>query len=163
MSDTVSSGAPPHSSSEDRSLTFVVYALLFVAPFVAWLTALVAVVIAYVRRGMASPLERTHYAFQIRIFWVMIVLVALGVVAFASGIGIVLYDLFQSATNSGQGWDAWQVASVDEKDMHFHPISIVLVVVGVLIWLGAGLWTIIASIVGMARLAGEAPMGRLRG
>lgn len=162
MSDTVSSGAPPSPSSEDRSLVYVGYAMLFVSPFVAGLPALVSVVLAYVRRSAAAPLERTHYGFQIKVFWVTIVLIALGVVAFASGVGIVLYDVFQSATNQGQGWDAWQVASIDETDMHFHPISVVLVVIGVLIWMAAGLWTLIASIVGMARLAGEAPMGRLK-
>jgi uncharacterized membrane protein len=160
MSDTVSSGAAAASSSEDRNLAFVNYALLFVSPFIIGLTALVAVVIAYTRRQTQDAISRSHYRFQVRIFWVGVIIAAVAVLSFLTGVGILISDAFQSATNSGQGWDAWQVAAIDDSDFHFHPISIVFLIAWLVLWAVAGLWTIIASIVGMARLAGGEGMGR---
>ena len=70
MSDMVSRGPAAATSNDDRILATLLYALLFLTPFFLGFPALLAVVAAYVRRPHADALARTHYDFQIRIFWI---------------------------------------------------------------------------------------------
>jgi uncharacterized membrane protein len=160
MTEAVSSGPTSSASSEDRNLAFVVYALLFIAPFLAGLSALAAVVIAYVRRPVCDPIMSSHYRFQIKVFWVGAVLTLLSVVALMYGLGIVFGDVFDALSNHGQGWDAWDVASVEEADFRFRPTSLIgfslwLVMAGV-----TALWVMGASIFGSVRLASHQAIGR---
>lgn len=161
MSDTVSSGHASPPSSDDRNLAFLVYALLFIAPFVFGFTGLVGVVISYVRRPDADALVRSHYNFQIRVFWISVVLAILGAVAFIFGLGVVINDLIQAVTHNGQGWDAWSVASVEESDFEFNAASVIGFILWMVITAVASLWLMAASIFGVARLAGGAPIGRI--
>ena len=55
MSDTANTGQGRDPSSDDRNLAMVGHALMFASPFVFGLTALMAVVIAYVRKPEADP------------------------------------------------------------------------------------------------------------
>lgn len=161
MSDTVSSGQASPASSDDRNLAFLVYALLFIAPFVFGFTGLVGVVISYVRRPDADALVRSHYSFQIRVFWISVVLAVLGAIAFVFGLGVMINDVVQAVTRHGEGWDAWSVAAVEESDFEFHAASIIGFILWMLIAAIASLWLMAASIFGVARLAGGAPIGRL--
>jgi uncharacterized membrane protein len=54
-----------------------VYILYLVAYFTG-ITALIGVIIAHVKVADASPLEKTHYQFQIRTFWIGLVYVIIG-------------------------------------------------------------------------------------
>ena len=160
MSDTVSTGHASPPSSDDRNLAFLVYALLFIAPFVFGFTGLVGVVISYVRRPDADAVVRTHYRFQIRVFWISVALAILGAIAFVFGLGVIINDVFQSVTRHGEGWHAWNVAAVDEGDFEFHASSVIGFVLWMLITAVASLWLMAASIFGVARLAGGKPIGR---
>lgn len=160
MSDTVSSGAPAASSSEDRNLAFVVYALLFCSPFLWGVTGLVGVVIAYVRRPERAGVTRSHYNFQIKAFWISVVLLAIAAVSFLFGMGVLFSDLFAAATNGGQGWDAWEAAAFDAEDLRFHGEMVVGFVVAVIFVIVSSLWLLASSLFGVARLAGDHPIGR---
>jgi uncharacterized membrane protein len=161
MSETVSSGTAAPPSSDDRNLAFLVYALLFCAPFVAGFTGLVGVVVSYVRRREAEPVVRTHYQFQIRVFWVAIVLAALACLSVLVGIGGLLADVINTATNKGRGWDAWDVASFSGADVHVHAAWVMALVLGGAVGVAASLWVMVASVFGLARLASHQPVGRV--
>jgi uncharacterized membrane protein len=161
MSETVSSGTAAASSSDDRNLAFLVYALLFCAPFVAGFTGLVGVVISYVRRAEAEAVVRSHYAFQIRVFWITTALMALAGLSAMVGVGGLLSDLFGAAVEHGGDWDAWDVASFSAGDVRFHVMWVVGVAIGVLLAVAASLWVMAASIFGLARLGSHQPIGRV--
>lgn len=160
MSDTVSSGAAAASSSEDRNLAFLVYGLLFCSPFLWGLTGLVGVVIAYVRRPETIGVVRSHYSFQIKAFWIAVVLVILAALCFLFGLGVLFTDLFSAVTNGGEGWDAWQAAAFDAEDLTFHGEMVIGFVAAMILAGVSGLWLLASTLFGVARLAGNKPVGR---
>jgi uncharacterized membrane protein len=70
--------APPFAEPGGRVLAFIGYGLLLVSLFTAGLTALLAAILAYDRKGQSGPLLRSHYAFQLRIFWICFALILAG-------------------------------------------------------------------------------------
>lgn len=60
-----------YSATEDRTMPAVNYALYLVG-LTHGLTILIGLIIAYVQRGTAGPVMRSHYTFQIRTFWLSI-------------------------------------------------------------------------------------------
>lgn len=56
------------SAASDTNVVNLVY-ILYLVGFFTGITALVGVIVAYVSRGEASELARSHYNHQIRIFW----------------------------------------------------------------------------------------------
>jgi uncharacterized membrane protein len=63
-----------HSSDrveEDKVLPIVVYAL-YLLGFTNGLTFLVGLIVAYVNRETAGPINASHYTFAIRTFWLSI-------------------------------------------------------------------------------------------
>jgi uncharacterized membrane protein len=139
---------PRHDDNADKALSIINYVILFIAPFVAGFPSLVAAIIAYVRRGSASPLMRSHYDFQIRIFWVGIALGVLGValIIFALGSGV-------GAALAGAG--AWFETAVG-----IGAWAVLLFIGGVFALIGNFFWYIIASLIGFIRLLDGRPMGR---
>lgn len=160
MSDTVSSGAAAASSSDDRNLAFLVYALLFCSPFLWGVTGLVGVVIAYVRRPECAGVVRSHYDFQVKAFWISVVLVILAALAFLFGLGVLFTDLFSAATNKGEGWDAWEAAAFDAEDLTFHGEMVIGFVAAAILAGISALWLMAGTLFGVARLAGNNPIGR---
>ena len=160
MSDTVSSGTSAPSSSEDRGLAFLGYGLLLISPFLAGMSGLVGVVLAYVRRSGAAPLERSHYNFQIRIFWIAVAIFAAAVIAFAVGAGYLISDLVNAATNNGEQWDAWEVAAFEDENIRFHGESIVGFLIALVLGGLSVLWVFVSSLIGIFLLADQKPVGR---
>jgi len=160
MTDTVSSGPAAASSSDDRNMAMLGYALLFTAPFFAGLTAIAAVALAYIRRPEAEAVTRTHYGYQIKVFWIGFALALLTGIAIVTGVGVLFGDFVRVATNGGQGWDAWDVAGIDESDFHLRPVSLVSFLAALGLGLLTSLWLIAASVVGLIRLGSQKPMGR---
>ena len=66
---------PPAVSN--TQLVLAVYILYLVA-YVTGITALIGVIIAHVKVADAAPLEKTHYQFQIRTFWIGMLYVVIG-------------------------------------------------------------------------------------
>ena len=71
----------PDSVEEDKVLPIVVYAL-YLLGFTNGLTFLVGLIVAYVNRETAGPINASHYTFAIRTFWLSIwwFLVGLGLI-----------------------------------------------------------------------------------
>jgi uncharacterized membrane protein len=62
----------------DNSLAVVVY-LLYCAGYFTGISALIGVIIAYVKVDDADPMLRSHYRFQIRTFWIGLLYLAIGI------------------------------------------------------------------------------------
>jgi uncharacterized membrane protein len=60
---------PPPSAMSDKQLALIVYAL-YLAAFFNGVTAIIGVIIAYVKDSSADPVLHSHYQFQIRTFWI---------------------------------------------------------------------------------------------
>src|SRR5687768_6848331 len=78
-----------------RNLAMFSYGLLFASIFFAGVPALIAAIIAYTQRDEAPPDVRTHYDFQIRIFWVAF---ALSIAAAACVLGAVVSGVAELLT-----------------------------------------------------------------
>jgi uncharacterized membrane protein len=73
----------------DNSFAVVVYALYGVGYFTG-ISALIGVIIAYVKVDDADPVPRSHYQFQIRTFWIGLLYLAIGIPLCLALIGIPL-------------------------------------------------------------------------
>jgi uncharacterized membrane protein len=61
----------------DNSLAVVVY-LLYCVGYFTGISALIGVIIAYVKADDADPMLGSHYRFQIRTFWIGLLYLAIG-------------------------------------------------------------------------------------
>ena len=61
-------------SSGTAKIIYILYLVNIVVPF----TGLVGVIMAYVNQGEASDMLKTHYRFQIRTFWIGLLLLIVG-------------------------------------------------------------------------------------
>ena len=159
MSDTGSSGATARAQSDDRTLAFVVYAMHFVAPFVFGLTALIGVVMAYVRKPEAEPVLASHYRFQIRAFWVGFGLSVIAALAIMVGLGLIFWEL-AGAFLSDMPADAMDAVSRD-LDVDLPVAAFVSLIVAGCAWVATAFWMIVASVAGALRLSADHPMGRM--
>lgn len=86
---------PPRARQTDRWLepgqtnALVVY-ILYLVGLVIGISGLVGLVIAYVNRGKASGFVETHYAWQIRTFWIGLLYALISAVLMLVAIGFVL-------------------------------------------------------------------------
>ena len=141
---------PPNDESADKALALVSYVVLFVAPFVAGFPSLISVIIAYVRRGAASPVLRTHYDFQIKIFWIGCALM----------VACAVLGLFAVATGLGLAWSAW--GDLPATVFSFGVGTVLMIVLAGGAFLANFLWMLIASVLGFVRLLEGQPIGRVR-
>ena len=74
---------------EDKVLPIVVYAL-YLLGFTNGLTFLVGLIVAYVNRETAGPINASHYTFAIRTFWLSLLFGVVGLVLTPVGIGFVI-------------------------------------------------------------------------
>jgi uncharacterized membrane protein len=74
---------------DDRGLAFAVYILYFVG-YLTGITSLIGVTVAYLQQYSAGPELRSHYAFQVRTFWIGVIFLVVGGVLFFSGIGVLI-------------------------------------------------------------------------
>ncbi len=139
---------PPNDDSADKALALISYVVLFVSPFVAGFPSLISVIIAYVRRSGAAPVLRTHYDFQIKIFWVgFALLLTCGVLGFLA-----------VATGLGLAWSAW--GELPASAFSFGLGTVLMLMLAGLAFLGNFLWMVISSILGFVRLLEGRPIGR---
>jgi uncharacterized membrane protein len=158
MTETAFNGRDRYASSDDRNLAMVSYALLFAAPFVFGLTALIAVVIAYVRKTEAEPITCSHYRYQIRNFWVSFALSMVAVVGLTVGIAFFFAEMLTMMLNEIPR-DAWQMAAWDVEP-RFPAVFFVGVLVFISAYILSSLWIIVSSVIGMLRLTGQRAIGR---
>lgn len=144
-------------SELDRNLALLGYGLLFAAVFFAGIPALIAVIIAYSQRGETGAPLRSHYDFQIRIFWVGFVLT---MIAAACAIAAVLIGIgeFLEFSMAG-GFDAWDNIVIDMDDVRIDASVVILTVSAIIASLLTAIWLVAAPAFGFIRLASERPIG----
>ncbi len=77
-------------NAQEGSTANIVY-ILYIVSVLVGITALVGVIIAYVNRGDAPEWVKSHYTFQIRTFWIMLVgSIVGGILIAALGIGLLV-------------------------------------------------------------------------
>ncbi|MEJ2815783.1 hypothetical protein [Caulobacter sp. CCG-8] len=84
MSDAAQS---PARIDEDKLLPIVVYALYLLGCFNG-LTILVGLIVAYLNRETAGPINASHYTFAIRTFWLSIWWFLIGMALFLVGLAL---------------------------------------------------------------------------
>ena len=136
-----------HSEEVDRNLALVAYGLLFFAVFFAGAPALIAVAIAYARRHHSDPPMRSHFGFQIFVFWVGF---ALTVIAALCGLGAVLILLGEVIRSAVEGrWDSLDTALFSQSHVG---VMMLLAAGAALFAVLAGTWLIATSAYGFILL-----------
>jgi uncharacterized membrane protein len=146
--DAAYAAPPPTDDGADKAMGIVSYVILFLSPFIAGFPSIISVIIAAVRRSSASPLMRTHYDFQIRIFWVGVLFIAVGFACAALAL----------AFGFTVAWSAWGDLPATAAGMGLGVVLLGFAAVGGFV--GNFCWMIIASVFGLARLAESRPIGR---
>ncbi|HEX6860466.1 MAG TPA: hypothetical protein VF138_09760 [Caulobacteraceae bacterium] len=141
----------------DSNLALLNYALLFFSILFAGMPGLVAVVIAYAQRDSTNAALRSHYNFQIRIFWVAVAITAVAALAALGALAVGIGQLIDFSMHSG--WDAWDSISFEMNDIQVPPAMIVLLSVTAICGLAACLWLLSAPVVGFIRLVSQRGMG----
>jgi uncharacterized membrane protein len=77
----------------DANFALIVYILYFAA-FVTGITPVIGVIIAHVKVGTADPMLATHFRFQIRTFWLSVLIVVVGAILCLVLIGFVILFLW---------------------------------------------------------------------
>jgi uncharacterized membrane protein len=96
----------PDKSVSDKSLTSLIY-LLYALSLVVGVTALVAIVMNYVKRDdVRGTWLESHFRWQIRTFWFSLLWGAIGVVTFLLIVGwfILIADLLWFIYRIVKGW-----------------------------------------------------------
>lgn len=78
--------SPVAAGNKDSDSIKLVY-LLNLASLIVGITALIAVIIAYLKRGEADAVAASHYTYQIRTFWISILAVVVGSLLFVFIVG----------------------------------------------------------------------------
>lgn len=149
--------AQPGHGDVESNLAMLGYALLFFSIFFAGMPGLVAVIIAYAQRHATSPAVRRHYDFQIRIFWVGVILSAIAAVTAVAAAAISVGQLFEMGVQGG--WDAWDGLSFSTSQVHMDPTVVTLLCITAIAAVATVLWLLIAPLVGFIRLATQQSMG----
>ena len=159
MSDTAVTPAvvEPGKGDVDSNLALLGYALLFFSIFFAGMPGLVAAVIAYAQRDSTNPSVRSHYNFQIRIFWVAVVLSLISALTAVAAAAISVGHFVEMGVQGG--WDAWDGISFSTSNIHIDPAVVVLLGITALMALATALWLMLAPLVGFIRLATQRSMG----
>lgn len=155
MTETVDAGR----GDVDSNLAMLGYGLLFISILFAGLPGLAAVVIAYAQRDSANAAVRSHFNFQIRIFWIALALTAVAAVAALLGLAVSVGQIIEIGLT--QSWDAWDSIAfdVDFERMSFAPAIVMLLATAAVSFVAACLWLLTAPVVGFIRLASQRGMG----
>jgi uncharacterized membrane protein len=175
--------APPSALS--RGLALLAYGLLFLGPITFGGSALLGVILAYARRDGAAPLIRSHHRFQIRLFWIALLLFAgsgaLGVSAAVQAVGAPpAFSIPRSPKAEIAVWrpDAedslpevrgarLQPAQfeaftdrLDDRGLYWGVLARNEGYAALALLILAGLWSVLAPLWGAVRLASGRPMGQ---
>jgi len=145
--------------SEDlsRNLALVTYGLLFAAIFFAGVPALIAAIIAYTQRDEAAPAIRTHYDYQIRIFWVAF---AMSMLAAACVLGAVVSGVAELVQyNRIDAFLGDKNLDIDLSRFSIDGRIVGLTVAALLLAFLTTLWLVAAPAVGFIKLASARRIG----
>jgi uncharacterized membrane protein len=144
----------------DRNLAFLNYGLLIGSVILAGAPALVAVVIAYAQRQAAPQPVRSHYVFQIRIFWIAFALsLAAGVCAL-----LLLGEAVTALVRLGQAHD-WTLdtVAIDISPLTLDVSMLLTAIAAGALLFASVLWLVAAPAFGLIRLASGRGIGHSAG
>lgn len=144
-------------SESARNLAFINYGLLFASIFFAGVPALIAAIIAYSQQDEAPSTVRSHYKFQIRIFWVAFALALAAGISFLGVVVRVASEVFQFTRIPG--WDVHDNVKLDLSNVTVDGTLVALLGLSALFSALGGVWLILAPGFGFVRLASERGMG----
>jgi uncharacterized membrane protein len=81
------------TASTDNGATAKIIYILYLVALVVGVTSIVGVVMAYVNKGQAPAWVETHYRFQIRTFWILLLASFVALLLTFVIIGVVLWPL----------------------------------------------------------------------
>jgi uncharacterized membrane protein len=141
----------------DHVVALAGYVLLFISVFMFGVPALATMALAYAHKNDSHLLVRSHYRFQLRIFWtaVLFVLLAIGSAVTAGGVAVTKLIEFirDHLPGVGAAMDRTAVASWSGE------FAGVLLVAAVTLGVLAVIWTLVASLFGFLRLVANRPIG----
>ena len=141
----------------DHVVALAGYVLLFISVFMFGVPALATMALAYAHKNDSHLLVRSHYRFQLRIFWtaILFALLAIGSAVTAGGLAITKLVDFARAHLPGVG------AAMDRAGSGAWSAEIagVLLIAAVTLAALAVIWTLVASLFGFLRLLGNRPIG----
>jgi uncharacterized membrane protein len=180
---TTQPDTPARPSAVERGLGYLGYTLLFLSAVFAGVTAFMALILAYAQRDGARPVMRSHWLFQIRIFWIAFALTLAGG---AMGLSAVVDFARQPSPPAlqgepapdGQGQSpgmlipvAYRPASValhtwsygfQSGAAHIGRPAMIKGLLAIALLVGATAWSLVASVFGALRLASGRPIGHRR-
>jgi uncharacterized membrane protein len=159
---------PSEAELDERNLAFVIYALLFISPFSLGLTALVAVVLAYIRKNNTPHFVQGHFRFQIKSFWVVFVLWATA--TFVAVICTVFLTLaLANLIFTQYDISDWRNLDINFANLDTSQISVTQIlaiasgyVVSGLLTVAATVFILVTSIIGFVRLSHNKSIGKRR-
>ena len=80
MSDQLTTGGATAATSPDQGKTANIVYILYLVGIIIGITGLIGLIMAYVNRSSAPEWVQTHYRFQIRTFWIGLLIGVIGVV-----------------------------------------------------------------------------------
>src|SRR5690606_21532582 len=134
----------------DRNLAFLNYGLLIASVVLAGAPALVAAVIAYAQRQSAPEPARSHYVFQIRVFWIAFALsLAAGVCTL-----VVIGEAVTGLIRLGQANDwALDTVAIDFSPLTLDASMVLAAILAAALIFACLLWLVAAPAFGLIRLA----------
>lgn len=151
--DYLGARAAAKPTDTSMNLAMLGYGLLFLSVFFAGLTALIAVVIAYSQREAAPRPLRAHFNFQIRMFWIALLLTLLAAACASAGIVASLGDIIGAVEITG--FDRTMGLNVEVGDVTIRGSAIALMAAALFLGVASTIWLIVASSVGFVKLASE--------
>ena len=87
MSDPMTTSGAVGAASPDQGKTANIIYVLYLASIIVGVTSIIGVIMAYVNRSGAPEWVQTHYQFQIRTFWIGLLIGVIGFVTLLIIIG----------------------------------------------------------------------------
>jgi uncharacterized membrane protein len=141
----------------DHVVALAGYVLLFISVFMFGVPALATMALAYAHKNDSHLLVRSHYRFQLRIFWtaVLFALLAIASAVTAGGLAVTKLITFARANLPGVG------AAMDQAHVGSWSgqIAGLLLIAAVTLGVLALVWTLVASLFGFLRLVSNRPIG----
>jgi uncharacterized membrane protein len=148
MATTSDSLSTKREDDVDRNLALLDYGLLFFAIFFAGLPALVAVAIAYARKRNTECAVKSHFSFQVFIFWVGFAMTLLAALAGLAALMILAGEIIHGVVDGR--WDS--LDTIVFSQVHVAAVMALFGVAGGLAVL-TGVWLMVTSAYGFIRLA----------
>lgn len=146
----------PEPLAPDHAVVLLNYLLLLLMPLTLGLSGFIAAVIGWIRRGGSDEVARSHFRFQNRTFWLLLVLL------WISGVAVLVCAFY--------AWgSAWSNSAVADGQPPRNPNADTQVLGGLLglalaavVFLGGLILGLVRIVYGVVRIAMDRPVGRPR-